>query len=372
MKKRYLLFLASFPILAGLVFFFFHPRVATSFELSKEADFYLVTTKGIYTFQQADEKLTLLKEQRATIAEYVHSGFPRARLDDRYLVFSKGWDYPHSYPIATVSMDFQTGTIHTQKTEYFATMGAGQSKRYFYTWKNDGETRLTQFDKEGKELQTKVYDGLLIAGGSFISDRDGTLQLEAVRDTGDGQFYTQLLTIDEATLNLLSEESLYNPPNQHYRLTDSLVADQILYSPVNSIRDMISKEVAPSNQVLITQLDTMEQSFLTLPEYSPRRLYKEGDYLFIEHDATSTYKIGFSIVNRKTEEAHFINLSELLTAELDINTDSIDFFSLLEDNKLVFTVGKYLVYFDLENHQILDTFQLDEEEEQIYTWKPKR
>ncbi|TCD46685.1 hypothetical protein D3X11_04755 [Streptococcus sp. X16XC17] len=352
------------------IFFILKPRSATPFTLSEKADSYLITTKGVYAFEESKNKLYLVNHQKETIAEYVHYIFPRARIEDRYLVFSKGWDYPSSYPIATVSLDFKTGNIETQETDYFATDGAGQTKEHFYTWQADtDQARLTQFDKQGRELQSVTYDGILLAPFSFISNQDGVLQLEAVRDRQDDQYHSQLITIDEKDLSFISEEPLYETANQHYRFSDSLVEGNLLYTPVHSVRDLSTTEVQLNNQLLITNLDNHQQEFLTLLEYAPRSMTLQGDFLFIDHDSTSINKVGFSIVNTKTKETSFINLSEQLGDFLPTSVPAIQFFTLDKSGNLLFIVEKELIYMDIHEQKILDRFSLTEEEEPISIWR---
>lgn len=368
MRKKWLMVLLPLVCLMALLMVFLR-QPATSFQVSDQADAYLVTTKGIYTFRQDNGRLELLKNQRARIAEYVYYFFPRSRLDNRYLVFTKGWDYPQSYPIAAVSLDFDTGRIQQHRTDYFATTGAGQSKDYYYTWQSDIEkARLTQFDKNGREIQSATYDGILLAATGFTSDQPGTLQLTATRDWKDGHFHSHLLTIDETDLSLLSEEVVYEPDNQHYRFSDSLVENKTLYTPVHSIRDMVSKEVSLSNQLLTTNLDTGEQEFLTLPEYAPELSTRQGDYLIIEHDPTSTQKVGFSLVNTATRDMSFINVSETLAKDLELSGRSLQFFSLDKYGRLLFMAENELIYMDIDQEAVLDRFPLADGEEAIYIW----
>lgn len=364
MKKIYLLIIGLLLSFLMILLVFWQNRQPTHFRITDQADTYLVTNQRIYSLQQENGKMELIDKEDLPIAEYVHYGFPRANLDNRYLVFSKGWDYPHAYPIATVSLDFQTGKISSQPTQYFATFGAGQSQNFYYTWEASDQARLTQFDKEGQEIQSVTYPGILLASSSFISDTDGLLQLEATRDNQDGQYQSQLLTIREEDLTLLSEEAIYPVPNQHYRFGNSLVQQGVLYAPVHSIRDLTSMAASLSNQILVKNLTSQEVTFLDLPELAPLRLHAQGDYFLIEHDASSIGKVGFSLVNRQSGQTAFINLTQILGQDLTSTDTNLKHFSLDSEGKLLFVLGKDLIYFDLEKQQVLDKLQLREEEEE--------
>ena len=373
MRKPIVVALACITVcFVGLVFYFLQQNKVKDISLNKEADCYLLTLEGVYALKSEDRKLKLLEHSDTKIADYVHYIYPRGELEGRYLLLSEGWEGVVSYPTGIVSIDFMTGNVQSHNSDHYALTGSGQSEHYFYTWQTTAEdSRISQFDIDGNEIQSKVYEESLISSASFINQTDGYIYVEVVQNHPDGSYDNWLVTIDEKDLSIVSKLPFYQVENQHYRFGSTVVPDGKLYAPLNSIRDRTSQEIQLDNRLFITDLSTNEVGTIQLEAPYPFLISQRGNYLFIEHEATNLGYVGFSIVNAGTHETKFINLSHLLEEDLNISSSFIQFFTIDNKGRLLFTLQNKLVYFDIQKGTILDVFEFDREETPIYIWTVK-
>ena len=356
----------------GFLLYFFQQNEADNISLNKEASCYLLTLEEVYALKSEDGKLKLIEHSDTKIADYVHYIYPRGELEGRYLLLSEGWEGAVSHPTGIVSIDFMTGDVKSHNSDHYAYSGSGQSEHFFYTWQTTAEdSRISQFDIDGNEIQSKVYEESLISSASFINQTDGYIYVVVVQNHSDGSYDNWLVTIDEKDLSIVSKLPFYQVENQHYRFGSTVVLDGKLYAPLNSIRDRTSQEIQPDNRLFITDLSTNEVGTIQLEAPYPFLISQRGSYLFIEHEATNLGYVGFSIVNAATHETKFINLSHLLEENLDISSSFIQFFTIDNKERLLFTLQNKLVYFDIQKGTILDVFEFDREETPIYIWTVK-
>lgn len=353
-------------VIVGLCYFFLYNSTESKIKLNDKANVYFLTSEGIYTLVTEDNKINLLEKSEQKLAEFVYYYYPRASFDNRYLLFSKGWDIP-SHPMGIVSIDFQTGKIHTEKTENIADGRSGSSANFFYTWANfTTESRLTQFDKNGREIQSKIFnETLILVPGQ--SDLGSNLQLIATKDLGEEKYEDYLITINENDLSIVSEEPVYHVDDKHYRFVNSATIDNTLYAPLHSIRDNITKELTLDSRLLIKDLTTGQSEFLELPEPFPMRMTYHKHYIFIEHNAIELGKAVVTVFNIDTQEIQIIDLSQLGIVE-DVNSTFVDFFTFDKTGNLLFTVKNKLVYYNIETQSVLDVFDFKEDETPYYIW----
>lgn len=280
---------------------------------------------------------------------------------------SKGWVGPQSFPTGIVTIDFKTGKVTTTDTDNYADGGSAVTKKYFYTWTTFTDSAvLTQFDKQGNEIQSKTYKGLFMLSPGF-SDPDGILQLTVTRDAGNETYIDNYVTIDESNLSIISEEPLHTSDGEQYRFVESVTLEGILYTANVDIRDNTTKESTPTGQLFVKNTKTGENEFLPLPEQFPMRMTYCNDLIFIEHSYDMLGYSCFTIFNPKNKEMKLINLTDLGLTNGSASP-SIDFFTFDKTGHLLFTVQNKLVSFDIESQTIVDTYSFAKENPDEYPY----
>ncbi|MER0123838.1 hypothetical protein ABPH35_09220 [Streptococcus sp. ZJ93] len=331
--------------------------------LTEQADGYLVGTQSISAIQIRNDKLQVIKQTKHSELPWDATLYPAISFDKRYLVFQHRKEEMQlsSPPSAIFSIDFDTGKTQVHKTKYASTVGMGSSLDFFYTWYAN---TLTQFDKEGKEIQSKTFDDLADGMQTFI---DTSNRIHLVALSKDSAIH--LLELAETDLSLISDQTLSELDGGVPRFAQATIIQGVLYASLHSI--LTEGATIPDKRLLVLDLQTMNPEFINLNEKTPDYLYHDGNSLFITHDssASGTLKLCFSTVNLDTGEITFTDVSHILNTDThEISTSHLKNFKYTADGKLLFTVQNRLIYFDMEKQEVLDTLTLEESNQIISIW----
>ncbi|MGT2799016.1 hypothetical protein [Streptococcus marmotae] len=335
------------------------PAKLPEIPLTEQADAYLIGTQSISAIQIRNDKLQVIKQDKHSELPSNTTLYPAISFDKRYLVFQHRKEEMDSSspPSAIFSIDFDTGKTQVQKTKHASTIGMGSSQNFFYTW---SANNLTQFDKEGKEVQSKTFEHLTDGMQTFNVASNRIYLLAFAKDST-----IHLLELDEADLSLISDQTLSELDGGVPRFTQATIIQGVLYASLHSIGTVAD------NRLLVLDLQTMQPEFINLNEKNPDYLYQDGNRLFITHDssASGTLKLSFSTLNLDTGETTFTDVSHILNNDThEISTSHLKNFKYTTDGKLLFTVHNRLIYFDSEKQEVLDTLTLEESDQIISLW----
>ncbi|MTB64860.1 hypothetical protein GGG87_07615 [Streptococcus sp. zg-86] len=331
--------------------------------LTEQADAYLIGTKSISAIQIHNDKLQVTKQTKHSELPWNTTLYPATSFDKRYLVFQRRKEEMQlsSPPSAIFSIDFETSQTQLHKTKYASTVGMGSSLDFFYTWYAN---TLTQFDKEGKEIQSKTFDDLADGIQTF---NDTSHHIHLVAFAKDSTIH--LLELDETNLSLISDQTLSELDGGVPRFAQATIIQGVLYASLHSI--LTKGATIPDNRLLVLDLQSMQPEFINLNEKNPDFIYHDGNRLFITHDssASGTLKLCFSTLNLDTGETTFIDVSHILNNDThEISTSHLKNFKYTTGGKLLFTVQNRLIYFDIEKQEVLDTLVLEESDQVISLW----
>ena len=366
-------------LLLVLVFFgsrYFLSNRASSdqFSVTDDADFYVVYTDSINSYQLDGGSISEMSSSQLPVAEFVNTWFSKGEFAGRYLVFSEDELKGESHKPAIVSIDFEKGSVKKTPTSYFAYTGAGTSDQYFYTFQATTEDGgLHAFDQQGKHVDSYVFDESTTPASQFAG-RDGRLYLSATQETSDGMHYEhKLFTFEEKAGQLTQVDELLLDDDSEwlYGFTSNELIDQKLFLPVTARRNRATYESIPDNRVLVLDLISKEKNFIELPESYPNLIFKSKnlEHLMVVHESSMLGKVGLSVVNTTSQESYFLDIGQALHVN---ELDTIDIVSVntTKDNKLLVLAGDTLLAYDLDSGQLLSTLEVGSNDESsgIYIW----
>lgn len=362
-----------FLLLCWMLFRLISPQ-KQQFTVNQTADFYLVNSKSIQSYQLQNDQFQLTKTEDVSIAEDVNFWFPQGRFDNRYLVFSSGNTRGKASTQNIVSLDFQTGDIRKTSTPFYAYSGAGVSDKFFYTGQTTTEDGvLSMFDISGKLITQKTFSESTSFPIQFHG-RGNRLYLglgfhDESRQRPALVFDAYLVELDENDqLKELSRTPLTSEGKIVEMLTSSELIGDNYYSSVAYTRNTETFSKDPDNRILVMNLSSKEKHFIKLPEDNPNLLYKtlKEDRLIVKHEADGNDRCALSIVNLSDESSYLINVRK----DLPDSTEEIIHIDTSLTNKVLVVTNQHFLLYSLENGQLLTKTKLELKQNDfpIATW----
>ena len=370
MKRRRFVF--TIIVLLGFIIFFltnklFSAKMTENFQVDSSADFYVVSSKIIKSYQFNGDKVLESSSVNIKQPEYTRSDFSKGEIDNRFLLFSTGDLLSFSnIEEAVVSIDFQDGKIVRKITDKVSSTGSGYSEKFFYTF---SDNTLYQFDKLVNETNSLLFSKSTLASTQF-NGKDGKLYLVASRipESDESIYETHLFTIEEETMEVLDDVLLDDDPNKIYGFTSSLVVDDLCIIPITLYRDRQFYEKTAGNQYLEYNLVTKEKTVYDLLESYPDLIFssKSKDFLIFQHEPSMLSRNILSLVNRGTKECPTIDINSILESD-DIEAADIISVNTTMDNKLLILTKSALILWNMDTNQLITKTDGDFSEA-IYFW----
>lgn len=327
-----------------------------TFSTSKDADFYLVHSHGIQTYQWKNGQIELLDSQSLNVAEDVNIWFSGVNMG-RYMVLSDGGSKSYVGRENITSIDFQKGKIRKVPTQEYASMGVGYSDQYFYTAQTDTESgKVTVFSPLGEQVHQKRFRGMTTIDGQIFGQQGQVYLKIGFQDPTykrpDAVFDEYLLILDEKNhwaekerIHLTSEGKMVE------MLSGFALVNHRAYSTVAAIRNTETFEKLPASQLLVLDLASKEKHTIELATISPSYLYSsaDGQYLVVKHEEGGKNKL--SIVQLADETTRTLDLSEAVE-EVDNTIYSI---AISPKNHLYVVRGQHLLVYNLADDRLLAT-----------------
>lgn len=337
MKKIIAVILSLTLLAVGVIVWSLATVGKGQFQPEPQADFYLVYSGHIDSYELTGEKPNLLQSQKLPSQDYLGFGTNYC-LENRYLVFAN--DHQKFTPNYLISLDFDSGKILRQPSKY-STYITGADEDSLYTAGAYGS--LAEFNKELK-LQDKTALPENFIPDPHILVTDDKIYIKGFENTIPSK--NVLLAIDKKDPS--QTQSFYY--QQEFNLHEGALLNQTIYLPVFSTSQAESDTGTPSN--LLLTFDTQTESFgqIVLEQTSPTRvsLLGKGPHLLIEHDGYTTQDIRFTIYNTETKEE---SLHVFPYTPSDYLT--ISHLEALDDERLLFIVGDQLYLYNWKTKKIL-------------------
>ena len=349
-------------ILLGVLFFIQRYSSVSSkqFSIQSNVDFYLLGYHSVegYNFKDnsfekvSDEKIEIVKGQ-------INQVVKRAEISNRYLLFSEEGP-PLGVVGRIISVDFETGKIHYNKTTDYAFSTAGVNPDYYFTSEaNTYDSFIAVFDTNLKEVDKYIFKNSVFAT-DFSNDGDNIYFLGVDVNSNDNYpTYLHHFSLKNKKLQFENKEILYDDPNLTYFFDDSIVKGKQLYSVSGGYRINSTKEKVLWGKVFHYDMESGLKEFFDLDEIGPVNIIELGENLLaIEHESNDSGKIAFSLFDVTSHKSSFVNLSRFgFSAE----TDYIKDIKLLDDNILLVLAGNKLIAYDINENTIILEKIVDED-----------
>ena len=349
-------------ILMGVLFFIQRHSASSSkqFSIQSDVDFYLLGYHSVegYNFKDnsfekvSDEKIEIVKGQ-------INQVVKRAEISNRYLLFSEEGP-PLGVVGRIISVDFETGKIHYNKTSDYAFSTAGVSPKYYFTSEaNTDDSFIAVFDTNLKEVDKYIFKNSVFAT-DFSNDGDNIYFLGVDVNSNDNYpTYLHHFSLKNKKLQFENKEILYEDPELTYFFDDSIVKGKQLYSVSGGYRINSTKEKVLWGKVFHYDMLSGLKEFFDLDEIGPVNIIELGEnFLAIEHERNESGKIAFSLFDLTSHKSTFINLSRFgFSAE----TDYIKDIKLIQDNILLVLAGNKLIAYDINENTIILEKNVDED-----------
>ena len=349
-------------ILLGVLFFIQRYSASSSkqFSIQSNVDFYLLGYHSVegYNFKDnsfekvSDEKIEIVKGQ-------INQVVKRAEISNRYLLFSEEGP-PLGVVGRIISVDFETGKIHYNKTTDYAFSTAGVNPDYYFTSEaNTYDSFIAVFDTNLKEVDKYIFKNSVFAT-DFSNDGDNIYFLGVDVNSNDNYpTYLHHFSLKNKKLQFENKEILYDDPNLTYFFDDSIVKGKQLYSVSGGYRINSTKEKVLWGKVFHYDMESGLKEFFDLDEIGPVNIIELGENLLaIEHESNDSGKIAFSLFDVTSHKSSFVNLSRFgFSAE----TDYIKDIKLLDDNILLVLAGNKLIAYDINENTIILEKIVDED-----------
>ena len=349
-------------ILLGVLFFIQRYSASSSkqFSIQSDVDFYLLGYHSVegYNFKDnsfekvSDEKIEIVKGQ-------INQVVKRAEISNRYLLFSEEGP-PLGVVGRIISVDFETGKIHYNKTTDYAFSTAGVNPDYYFTSEaNTYDSFIAVFDTNLKEVDKYIFKNSVFAT-DFSNDGDNIYFLGVDVNSNDNYpTYLHHFSLKNKKLQFENKEILYDDPNLTYFFDDSIVKGKQLYSVSGGYRINSTKEKVLWGKVFHYDMESGLKEFFDLDEIGPVNIIELGENLLaIEHERNVSGKIAFSLFDVTSHKSSFVNLSRFgFSAE----TDYIKDIKLLDDNILLVLAGNKLIAYDINENTIILEKIVDED-----------
>ena len=349
-------------ILMGVLFFIQRHSASSSkqFSIQSDVDFYLLGYHSVegYNFKDnsfekvSDEKIEIVKGQ-------INQVVKRAEISNRYLLFSEEGP-PLGVVGRIISVDFETGKIHYNKTSDYAFSTAGVSPKYYFTSEaNTDDSFIAVFDTNLKEVDKYIFKNSVFAT-DFSNDGDNIYFLGVdVKSNDNYPTYLHHFSLKNKKLQFENKEILYDDPNLTYFFDDSIVKGKQLYSVSGGYRINSTKEKVLWGKVFHYDMESGLKEFFDLDEIGPVNIIELGENLLaIEHERNVSGKIAFSLFDLTSHKSSFVNLSQF---GLSVETDYIKDIKLIQDNILLVLAGNKLIAYDINENTIILEKIVDED-----------
>ena len=206
-------------ILMGVLFFIQRHSTSSSkqFSIQSDVDFYLLGYHSVegYNFKDnsfekvSDEKIEVVKGQ-------INQVVKRAEISNRYFLFSEEGT-PLGVVGRIISVDFETGKIHYNKTSDYAFSTAGVNPDYYFSSEaNTDDSFIAVFDTNLKEVDKYIFKNSVFAT-DFSNDGDNIYFLGVDVNSNDNYpTYLHHFSLKNKKLQFENKEILYEDPESTY------------------------------------------------------------------------------------------------------------------------------------------------------------
>lgn len=349
-------------ILVGVLFFIQRHSASSSkqFSIQSDVDFYLLGYHSVEAYNFKDNSFEKVSDEKIEIVKgQINQVVKRAEISNRYLLFSEEGP-PLGVVGRIISVDFETGKIHYNKTSDYAFSSAGVNPDYYFTSDaNTDDSFIAVFDTNLKEVDKYIFKNSVFAT-DFSNDGDNIYFLGVdVKSNDNYPTYLHHFSLKNKKLQFENKEILYEDPNLTYFFDDSIVKGKQLYSVSGGYRINSTKEKILWGKVFHYDMESGLKKFFDLDEIAPVNIIELGENLLaIEHESNDSGKIAFSLFDVTSHKSSFINLSQFgFSAE----TDYIKDIKLIQDNILLVLAGNKLIAYDISENTIILEKIVDED-----------
>ena len=349
-------------ILTGVLFFIQrHSSVSSKqFSIQSDVDFYLLGYHSVEGYNFKDSSFEKVSDEKIEIVRgQINQVVKRAEISNRYLLFSEEGP-PLGVVGRIISVDFETGKIHYNKTSDYAFSTAGVNPDYYFTSEaNTDDSFIAVFDTNLKEVDKYIFKNSVFAT-DFSNDGDNIYFLGVdVKSNDNYPTYLHHFSLKNKKLQFENKEILYDDPNLTYFFDDSIVKGKQLYSVSGGYRINSTKEKVLWGKVFHYDMESGLKEFFDLDEIGPVNIIELGENLLaIEHESNDSGKIAFSLFDVTSHKSTFINLSQF---GFSVETDYIKDIKLIQDNILLVLAGNKLIAYDINENTIILEKIVDED-----------